>query len=260
MELISQKSSIEDLARLAKEYKHSILIEGVEGSGKSYLAKQYAMMLDILDFQMIEPKVQNIKDAINACYMVENSIVICIENLDAGVLAASYALLKFLEEPADHVYVIVTCRNIQNVPDTIISRSAVVTVPPPIESDLITYANEKNSAQYLYLQNQPIWKCAKTFKDVEIILELDSGKLDYFNTLISNIQKHNSVSNLVWMLQKYPDNSLTPIQLVIRYIMYTTNSKTIWNAGHSCLHELSLGRIATHAVLAKFAFELKYLK
>lgn len=260
MQLINQKIGIAELERLAKDDKHSIVIEGIEGSGKSYLAKQYASMLNIPDFQVVEPKVQNIKDAINACYLIENPVVICIENLDTGVLAASYALLKFLEEPASHVYIVVTCRNLQHVPDTIISRSAVVSVSPPIESDLVSYASEKDSAQYLYLQDKSIWKCAKTFKDVETLLELDSTKIEYFNTLSELLTKQGSVSNIVWSLQKYPDNSSTPIQLVIRYIMYITNSSTIWRAGHDCLKELSLGRISTHAVLAKFAFELKYLK
>ena len=260
MELISQRAALEDLHRLADANKHSILIEGSEGCGKSYIAKQYATMLDIVDFQVVEPKVQCIKEAINSCYMIDNPIVLYIENLDIGVLAASYALLKFLEEPSSHVYIVITCRNLQNIPDTIISRSAVVTVSPPTGADLVTYATEKDSAQYLRLQNQAIWKCARTFKDVETILELDSSKVEYFNKLVESLSKPDSVSNIVWSLQKYPDNTSTPIQLVIRYIMHTTKSNTIWNAGHECLRELSLGRISAHAVLAKFAFDLKYLE
>lgn len=260
MVLTNQKAAIADLQRLASHDKHSILISGIEGVGKSYLAKQYAAMLNCPDFQMVEPKVQAIKEAISSCYMIKNPVVICIENLDTGVLAASYALLKFLEEPASHVYIVVTCRNAQQVPDTIISRSAVVTVQPPIDSDLEVYGVEKNSSQFLYLQRQQIWKCAKTFKDVETILELDPSKVDYFNKLSDNLKKRDSVSNIIWMLQRYPDSTPTPVQLVIRYIMCTTQSKTIWNAGHECLQELSLGRVSAHAALAKFAFDLKYLE
>ena len=115
MELISQRAALEDLHRLADANKHSILIEGSEGCGKSYIAKQYATMLDIVDFQVVEPKVQCIKEAINSCYVIDNPIVLYIENLDTGVLAASYALLKFLEEPSSHVYIVITCRNLQNI-------------------------------------------------------------------------------------------------------------------------------------------------
>ena len=107
MELISQRAALEDLHRLADANKHSILIEGSEGCGKSYIAKQYATMLDIVDFQVVEPKVQCIKEAINSCYVIDNPIVLYIENLDTGVLAASYALLKFLEEPSSHVYIVI---------------------------------------------------------------------------------------------------------------------------------------------------------
>lgn len=260
MVLSNQQIAIKDLQKLASNDKHSILIEGNEGVGKSYLAKQYASMLDCPDFQIVEPKVSAIKEAINNCYSIKNPIVLCIENLDTGVLAASYALLKFLEEPASHVYIVVTCRNGQLVPDTIISRSAVVSISPPSDSDLQLYAKEKDSSQYLFLQTQPIWKCAKTFKDVETILELDITKIDYFNKVTESLKKREPVSTTIWALQRYPDNTPTPIQLVIRYIMYTTQSNTIWRAGHDCLQELSLGRISAHAVLAKFVFELKYMQ
>ena len=104
MILNCQKEPIQELKQLADSDRHSVLVEGPSGCGKSYLAKQYAAMLGISDFAVINPTVQDIRDSINGSYNLDSPIVLCIENLDCGVPAASYTILKFLEEPLSHVY------------------------------------------------------------------------------------------------------------------------------------------------------------
>ena len=49
---------------------------------------------------------------------IDTDVIICVENLDKGNPAAAQVLLKNLEEPSDHVYFVITCRNIKRVPDT----------------------------------------------------------------------------------------------------------------------------------------------
>jgi len=260
MILVSQQATEKELHILAKSDRHSVIIEGPEGSGKTWLSRLYGRMLGIEDFQKIEPKVNDIRETIEACHKIDNKVVICIENLDTGVFAASSAMLKFLEEPQAHVYIVVTCRNLKRIQDTIVSRSASVTLAPPTETDLIEYAKYKDEAQYLTIEHKILWKCVKTLKNVEDILEMQPQQLDYFTTLDAALAKNDSVSNLLWTLQHYADNSLTPIELVIRYIMYSSKNKHTWAAGHSCLKDLALGRISTHIVLAKFVFDHKYTR
>lgn len=259
MEFVSQKSALQQIQLLADQQRHSILLEGPTGSGKTYLSKQFMHMLHIEDFQVVLPKVQDIKDTICTCLQINTPVVICIENLDTGVAAASYALLKFLEEPADHVYIAVTCRNVQRVPDTIVSRSAVVTVAPPILSDIEQYAIHHNAAQYVSMKDNALWQCVRTLKDVDIVLSLTDEHLEYLLSLPSVLEKQEAINSQLWALQRYPDNAETPIELVIRYIMCNSRN-TIWRSAHSCIQQLSDGRIAAHAVLAKFLFEYKYLQ
>ena len=92
---------------------------GPEGCGKSYLARQFAIKLGVDDFALVEPTVAGIREISDLCSEITTPIVICIENLDTGVVAASYTLLKFLEEPRKNVHVVVTARNIKHLPDTI---------------------------------------------------------------------------------------------------------------------------------------------
>jgi Cdc6-like AAA superfamily ATPase len=263
MILTSQAESLQQLNNLASNDKHSIMIEGITGSGKTYLAKQYSKMLNIDDFQIIEPKVQTIKDAINNCYQTGTSIVLCIENLDLGLPVASYSILKFLEEPLSSVYIVVTCRNIKQVPDTIISRSAVVSVAPPTAIDLISYADSIDSNKYKYMAQYTIFQCARTLNDIHMILDMNKSQIDYYHKLNDIFDSKDSISNLCWKLQKYEDDTPTPVDLVIRYIMessktYSNNPRYIWNIGHECLKELARGRISTNAILAKLLFEIKY--
>lgn len=258
MKFICQESSLNELKTLADSDRHSVLIEGAEGSGKSYLAKQYAAMLDVPDFQEVQPKVDTIKESIETCLRINTPVVLCIENLDTGVLAASYTLLKFLEEPLPNVYIVVTCRNVKHVPDTIISRSAVIVTSPPVDSDICQYASVKNDIKFNGLKNKLIWRCVRTFKDVDIVLNMTDNQLEYFNSLNDLARFNDTVSNLVWKIGHYSDNTETPVELVIRYLMELVDTQHLRKAGISCISSLNQGRIAAHAVLAKFVFEAKY--
>ena len=62
----SQKEPIEQLKTLAASNRQSIIIEGPSGSGKTYLSQQYANILGIDDFSIIEPKVASIREALDA--------------------------------------------------------------------------------------------------------------------------------------------------------------------------------------------------
>lgn len=258
MDARSQKSALQQLKQFAERDVHSIVVEGPEGSGKTFVAKEFARFVNISDFVTVSPKVAELKQMMNTCIDLGTPVVLCIENLDSGVLGASYSLLKFLEEPLPFVYVIVTCRNVENIPDTIISRCPVATVATPHISDLETYAKTRNVSAYNNISNLPIWKCARTFKDVDTILGFKDDQLLYFQTLPTVLNFRDSVSNLMWKLGHFDDNSEAPTILAIRYLVEISESLHVKAAGIQCISELSKSRIAAHAIIAKFIFECKY--
>lgn len=258
MELISQKSVIEELTNLAEHNRHSIMIVGPHGSGKTHLAKMYASMLGIDDFLEISPKVEEVRRAIDTCIDLNTPVVMCIENLDKGVLSAAYTLLKFLEEPSDNAYIIITARNITKVPDTIISRSTVTITSPPTDVDIAEYAKLKNLSRYQSLCNNRIWKCVRSFADADMVLNLSGPQLQFFDDLSSKLKFQDTITNMSWNFGHYPDNTETPIEFVIRYIMELVDTRHARLAGVSCIRDISSGRIAKHAALSKFLFEMKY--
>lgn len=258
MNFICQKYSLNELQQLANKDRHSVLIEGSSGCGKTYLARQYAQMIDVYDFINVEPKVQDIRNTIDSCLQLGNKVVICIENLDKGVSGASYTLLKSLEEPLPNMYIVITCRNINNVPDTIISRSTVVSTCPPVDSDLDLFARSVNPEKYFRLNKSLIWRCIRTLGDVNTILNMSDEHIDYFNTLNEISKFRDSVFNIVWKLSHFEDKSETPVELVIRYIMEIVGTVHVKKAGIECISDLINCRFGQHSILAKFAFECKY--
>lgn len=258
MNACCQVSAISQLQQFADRDIHSVVIEGPEGCGKTFVAKLFAKMLGISDFMVVAPKVSELKQAMNSCMDLGTPTILCVENLDTGVSAASYSLLKFLEEPLSSVYVVVTCRNIENIPDTIVSRCLVATVATPLDTDLVNYANLINSAAYTNVAKSPIWRCVRTFKDVDRVIGFRPEQLAYFQSLSSVLRFKDTVSNLMWKLGHFEDNSEAPVVLVIRYLVEIAQEPHIKQAGIRCITELSKSRIAAHAVIAKFIFECKY--
>ena len=258
MNLTCQASVLSELRDLADSDRHSILIAGKVGCGKTYLAKQYATMLGISDFLVVNPTVPAIKDSLTSVYSITSRIVLCIENLDSGLASASHALLKFLEEPLSHVYVVITCRNSYAVPDTIISRCACVEVASPIPSDIDEYAEITDSIKYHSLRDKTIWAAVKSFRDVDIAFKLSSNNFEYYNNLETLLKFKDSCSNIVWKLSHYDDGSETNVSFVLNYLMYVCQSSRIQRQIIECSRALNEARVASHAILSKFVFDCKY--
>ena len=258
MKLEFQTSAINELKQLAENDCHSILIEGSIGCGKSYLAKMYGQLKHIEDFASVPPTVQGIRDALEASYNLASPVVFCIENLDLGVPGASFTLLKFLEEPVDNVYIVVTCRNRFHVPDTIISRSICVTVSSLLDKHVTAYAQIRDNVKFNNLHTKAVWRGVKTLNDVEDVFRMTSAQIAYYDELSTTLNFKDTVSSLMWQLGHYPDNTETNIQFVFNYIIAIAPTARIQRYAIQCVKDLIQSRIASHAVIAKFIFECKY--
>lgn len=246
-----------NLKQVCEADRHSIIVAGCSGCGKTQLVKDWAKMLNISDVAVVNPSVNELRAVIDTLVDAHAPAVMCIENLDEGVTSAAYPLLKFLEECPEYLYVAVTCINIRNIPDTIISRCLVVDVAMPTASDLEQFATSISFENFHFVENKKIWKCAKSFTDVKAILAMDSNKLAYFESLSSLIAFKDTVSNISWKLQHYPDNTEAPIVIVIRYLMQLLKPSQI-RPCLECLEDLQSNRMSTNAIISKLIFELKY--
>ena len=262
MEFKFQECALQQLRILAEHHRHSILIDGPTSCGKSYLVTQFAKMLGIEDVIFVKPSVDNVRSVIAEAYSQSTEAVICIENLDTGVLAASYALLKFLEEPPSYIYIVVTCRNRKYVPDTIISRSSIISITPPTDADVRAYAKSNlDYAKFDKLSKLDIWQAVKSFSDVDYVADLTASQIEYYQNAINLISSKKSVSDIVWALGHFEENTTTNLTFMLQYIMVKWyNYGSIREACIDCLKQLNQNRLASHAILAKFVLECKYSK
>lgn len=258
MEFKNQKLSLEQLSLLAEHNTHSILIDGCSGSGKTYVAMKYATLLSIDDIQIVKPAVNEIRDSLESCINLTNKILIIVENADLGVVSVFSTMLKFLEEPLDHVYVIVTCRNIQFVPDTIISRCAVVSLTTPFQEDVVQYAKEKDIKKFDNLHGMKLWKIINSFSDVDFIYSLNMDDLTYIENTSIEWLKKLPVSNSMWKLNHFGDNSTLPPEYPLRMMMNDSKDPYVKRLCLQCLNDIQKTNIASHVVLAKFALDIKY--
>lgn len=253
-----QSEAIGQLQELAAAKSHSILLCGQHGCGKTYLAKYYANLLSIIDFQVVLSTVGDLQTMMDTTYALNTPVVICVENLDDGVAGAAYTLLKFLEEPCDLIYVVVTCTNIRQIPETIASRCAVVNVNEPRSSDILKFANSIDESAARHILPRRLWSCIRSFSDVNQILKLTPDQLTYFASLPEIFDTRKPISQLMWDLGHYPDNSPAPIELVMRYLLAINHKPDIRDIILSCLVDLDNANIAKHVVLASMCMQIKY--
>ena len=258
MQFKSQGEATSEINKLAAVRRQSVIVEGPSGCGKSWLTKEYANLLGVSDLSVVTPKVAELKEALDSSQSLGTPVVLCIENLDLGVAAASYALLKSLEEPSPNVYIVITCRNMQMLPDTIISRSAVVNVGPPTNDDIDLYGSTKDRLKFNNVKDRLVWQCVKSFSDADAVLSMANDEVAYYETLSELCHFKDSVSTLSWNISHYSSGKECNIELAIRSVMELMHKPFITKIGIECIRDLNLGRIAQHAVIAKFLFNAKY--
>lgn len=255
--MICQQDCLSKLNQFASSNQHSVVIEGPKGSGKTFMAKMFSSYINSDDFSIIHPKIEEIRDCVDNLYKINNKTVVCVENLDEGVLGCAYTLLKSLEEPRSNVYFVVTCSSINSIPDTIVSRCVVCSISPPRISDVNNYIkkyhSDKNANTY-----QSLLSCATSFSDADYICSLSFEQCQYIESLSDVLNFKEPISSLSWKLSHFSDNSEAPVKMIIRYLTKLAPTPYIKNCGIECLNYLDTGRISLSSILGKYLFKCKY--
>lgn len=148
-----------------------------------------------------------IEDRFSKTSIEKNSkFVYIINNAENMTKEAINALLKYLEEPNDNVYAILTTKNVNQVLQTIISRCQNLKIVPENKTELISLIkNDKIPKKYLEilinfsLEENEI---KNLYEDKNIKLIMD-GLLLYFDN-VSNKEKRHFIleTNIIPLLNK----------------------------------------------------------
>jgi len=256
--LNNQKNATEQLKLLASSNSRSILLCGCPGCGKTYLALEYGDFVGCINKIVVSMKVDELRECVESCQSVTNDVLVVVENIDSGSYQSPGALLKFLEEPPENVYIVVTCSNIGKVPDTIVSRSKTVDVNHPTVADVLSYASLKYPNLVDMLSQSRTFKSVRSYKDVDYLSRLGVDKLHYMDSLNLTKVVNTPVATSLWELSHFPDESKTNLALVIQSLMTEMSDPYDVSSSITFLNKLDAHFVSENALLAKLLFELKY--
>lgn len=215
MEFKNQIEAVHELRSLASSGKQSILIHGESGCGKTYLAQMYHRFVGTSQFIQIGNTMHDIRDFIMNAYDVNERTAVCIENVDVGSDGVSQAILKILEEPPKNIYIVITARNVKQIPVTILSRCSVVYVSHFRFDDLMRYAKANYGLRSESIKDDLKSLC-KNPNDVDFIMSLQPQDFEYLKSISSIINDKTPIATASWKLQSFPSGTKIPIQMLIR--------------------------------------------
>lgn len=252
----NQISAFSQLKTYADADRHVILIDGMHGVGKTYMANQYAELLNIPDFCVVPSVLSDVKQMIQSCTTASNRIVVCVENIDMAHTSVASVLLKFIEDIVSNVYVVVTCVNRCNIPSTVLSRCFCTTVGLPTSADLDQFMK----AHHIVLSSEQkiLYKCVKSYSDIQQIVSMPLDKLSYFKELPEVLYAKIPISTKVYKLGHYSDKSSIPINLVFQYILcYTNPSNQIISCINACVQDMIKYNVPPYISLLKLCLEVE---
>ena len=136
---------------------HALMLTGPMGVGLGTIARTIGHQLAGANVIYVAPTLHNKQKTtiINADDIAElgsivrnhrdNVLVIIIDGADCAVSGVFERMLKLIEEPVPKVYYIFTAHSLQNIPATIMSRSALIKALLPTEVDCAVLYSELDS-------------------------------------------------------------------------------------------------------------------
>ena len=150
----------EKLRQRLQTLPNNLILVGPKYSGKKTLVNEIAS-----DFTWIEGKVDNIRDLTAGNYV--------FADVDNWSPACFSAMLKLLEENEDHI--ILTCKNIMNLPNSIQSRCIVEHIEP--YTNIKKYCN--SIGEYLLYKDEML-------VDIDKFIYKEEYDLDVYFSVLCN--------------------------------------------------------------------------
>ena len=189
--------------------------------------------------------IEHIQNEFNKSSVENKGKVYILENVEKASASAMNSLLKFLEEPAEGVYAILTAKNITKVLPTIQSRCQVIHLLPEskksIQLSLIKEGFDEEDANILSQLFGSLNDCVQQ-KDSDIYQDLKIYVLNFIEDLYQN--PGNLIINVeISLMKKYKGEKdtiklfLNMLVLGLRDVFHVKHSMSITFNKHISLFE-----------------------
>lgn len=196
---------------------HALMLTGPMGVGLGTIARTIGHQLAGANVIYVAPTLHNKQKTtiINADDIAElgsivrnhrdNALVVIIDGADCAVSGVFERMLKLIEEPVPRVYYIFTAHSLQNIPATIMSRSALIKVLLPTEADCAVLYSELDStvaSQVKFMANRRPALIKRLTSD-DNFFESESSSMQ-----IAKEFMQNAVSRRMEIIDALPDKEL----------------------------------------------------
>lgn len=238
-EFIGYKEIIRNFNKRAESntLSHAHLIAGIDGIGKSYLARIFALKIlgkdidrDYVDIISYRPRkasfgvdeVREIIEEVNKKPFESDKKVIIIYEGNKLTMQAQNALLKTIEEPPVGVFIILLCESLELVLDTIKSRCQIYKLTPLSRDDIkkIIFnskqdiTGEELTAALAYSEGVP-GRAERFLNDIDL-RELRKLLLDLLNSVVK--VDYEEVLIFEEKLIKYKNNKEELLNILASFI------------------------------------------
>lgn len=230
--MIGQEKLLNKIKALTLDvFPHTILIEGTKGSGRHTLVN---VIKEHLNIDLIDLKELGVNDDTINYLTLSPTPRLCLLDLTGVSIKEQNVLLKFIEEPLEHCYIILLCEDYAQVISTIANRCQVWKLEPYTKEQLkIFYDKFTQYEEYPYT-NEKIFDIADTPGDlVELKLNTEVDKvLDLIDNILCNIGNANFSNVLVLVDKIYDfntDKGIVNFEMFIKMFMYVLRKYIIKN-------------------------------
>ena len=257
MTLEFQSNAIYELNLCAALDHRSIVIVGKRGTGKSHLAKYFANVVGADMCVSVQPKASEIRETVDSLIQMNTKRVLVVENLDDATFGTSQILLKLFEEPVPNLYIVITCVNPSMVPNTIHSRALRVFVKDPTQSDLDTYAKEKDERKQDVYKKYRAYKTCKTLSDIDELFGYNLDAIKHFETFKNTKFLRKPIGTSIWSINHDDSNAKLSSKIALRVLLASIEPGLVYKEVLDALTDLELGRISENAILTRMVLHLK---
>lgn len=224
MNLLLNKTSQKRYNAILKNPPQSILLVAPVGSGKntilSKLAKEIVGQNSVGRLIKIEPLENKNSISIDAVRELKALLklksnrkrVFLITQASLMTQESQNSLLKLLEEPPKNVHFLLGVDNLNNLLETIISRTSVWRLNPPTKDQLHKYFEKYNK------------------KDIEKSLSIGGGRTGLISSLLEHSQKHPLLQSIEIAKEILPESSFNRLVRVNKLCEDTDQLNTLIEA------------------------------
>lgn len=143
MSLIGQTKLLNQVDKmLIGDFPQFIVLQGDRGCGKTLLSNYIADKLNAYVSNIVNAKLDDIRDIITDSNTLSHNKVYLIQESEKLNIQSQNAILKLVEEPPKHTYIIMELTNIDKVLTTIQSRAKVLTFSPYTSDNLRLFTDD----------------------------------------------------------------------------------------------------------------------